>query len=130
MKSKVQNAFFALILISAIAVSVSSCSSKKQNRAPVITVEEPDDNAMIALTDSIHIEGTVTDDEGLHEMSVLILKSTGDTAAREYPYVHDLKTYPFHYHFHPSATGTYTLQITAEDHDEKSSIVSRSFMVM
>ena len=80
--------------------------------------------------DTIHIQGTVTDDKSLHEMSVVLVKGTSDTVYAEYPYVHDLKTYPFQYYFHPTASGTYTLHVNATDHDEAKSEKIVSVVVM
>ena len=125
---RTQTIFLALVVIIAITFAVSSCG-QKENQTPVVTIEEPADNDTISVTDSLHIEGTLTDDESLHEASILVIQSTGDTALLEYPYVHDLKTYDYHYHFHPSSVGTYTVKVTAEDHEEKSSTVIRSITV-
>ena len=125
---KIQIVFLGLTVLSALAITISSCGAK-ENQAPVIDIEEPADNATVTLPDSLHIEFTATDDESLHEMSVLIIQSTGDTVFRQYPMVHDLKTYTFHAHFPPASTGSYTLQVTAEDHDSESSSASRSFTV-
>ena len=129
MKSTLKTMLLASTVMATIAFTISSCG-KKENQAPVITINEPADNETVTIPDSMHLEGLVTDDNSLHELSVLIIKSTGDTALQEYPYVHDLKSYIFHYHFHPSSVGTYTLKVTAEDHDAKSTTATRSITVM
>ncbi len=126
---KIQIVFLGLTVVSTLAITISSCGAK-ENQAPVIDIEEPADNtAVVTMPDSLHIEFTATDDESLHEMSVLIIKSTGDTAFQQYPMVHDLKTYTFHSHFPPTSAGSYTLQVTAEDHDSESSSATRTFTV-
>ncbi len=130
MKSNIKTVLFGLAIVSALAITISSCNSKKENGAPVITIEEPEDGLTIPLTDSAHIEGVVTDDESLHELSIVVVKSTGDTVLEAYPNVHDLKTYSFHYHFHPSTVGNYTLHVTAEDHDSKSATSTRGIIVL
>ena len=127
MKKK-QIIFLSLTLIATVACTISSCA--KKNAAPVIDIEEPLNNDSTSVGDSLHIEGKITDDESLHEAGIVIIKSTGDTAFQDYPYVHDLKTYNFHYHFHLSTAGTYTLRVTAEDHKEKSTTDSRTITVM
>lgn len=129
MKSKIQNALLAIAVTAGVSFAVSSCSKKSENASPVITLVEPADGESIAVTDSLHIEGNFSDDEGLHEASILVVKSTGDTAFQQYPYVHDLKTYSFHYHFKPSSAGSYTLKVVAEDHDEMRSEKNVSFTV-
>lgn len=130
MNTKIKIAYLAFTFIAILAFTISSCGSKKENAAPVITIEEPEDGVTIPLTDSAHIEGVVTDDESLHELSIVVVKSTGDTVLEAYPNVHDLKTYSFHYHFHPSTVGNYTLHVTAEDHDSKSATSMRSIIVL
>ena len=129
MKSKIQNALLAIAVTAGVTFAVSSCSKKSENAAPVITLDEPADGESIAVTDSLHVEGKFTDDESLHEASILVVKSTGETAFQQYPYVHDLKTYSFHYHFKPSSDGSYTLKVVVEDHDEKRSEKNVSFTV-
>ncbi|HLP50411.1 MAG TPA: DUF4625 domain-containing protein [Chitinophagales bacterium] len=129
MKTTIKTLTTAFILIAALAFTISGCS-KKENMAPVIDIEEPTNNRMISLGDSIHIEGVVTDDESLHEMSVIVTNTANVKVLEEYPTVHELSTYSFHYHFHPMATGTYTLTVTAEDHDGKAGTATRTFMVM
>jgi hypothetical protein len=116
--------FAAVALL--LAVFVSSCS-KKGNEAPVVTITEPDNNATVALSDSLHIEGKMTDDESLHEAIIVVTNSTGGVVFQAVPTVHDLKTYTFHYHFQPIVVGSYKLSVTAEDHDGKSSTAERDF---
>ncbi len=129
MKVKIQTVVAGFVVLTALVFAVSSCSKKTENQAPVITLSEPGDGESISITDSLHIMGTLTDDESLHEASILVIGSGGDTAFQEYPVVHDLATYTFHYHFHPTHTGNYTLQVTAEDHDEAHSEKSVSVSV-
>lgn len=69
------------------------------------------------LPDSTHIEGRASDDEELHEMSVIVKDHMGVTVFADYPTVHALPSYSFHYHFATSDTGMYHLHITAADHD-------------
>lgn len=115
MNSIIKTFFLSLALIATIAFTISSCA--KKNAAPVINIQEPLDNEMVTLPDSFHVEGVITDDENLHEASIVIINSgAGDTALQDYPYVHDLKTYNFHYHFHTSIVGIYKLHVAAEDH--------------
>lgn len=105
------------IALLAVVYSLPSCK-KTENKAPVIVLDEPADGESIVLTDSLHIEGTASDDDELHEMSVLVTSHMGDTVFASYPTVHALKTYTFHYHFHPADTGMFHLQIAAADHED------------
>lgn len=120
--------YFGILAASLFAVSLTACK-KDKSTAPLIVISEPDNGASIALSDSLHIEGTLSDDESLHEASVIIKSMAGDTVFSAYPYVHDLKTYNFHYHFHPMNAGMYHLHVNVEDHDENLTTAERSFTV-
>lgn len=120
--------FFVLTaVILSLGTYLSSCGDKSNN-APVVTLTDPENNSTVSLSDSVHIEGKMTDDESLHEASIIIKNTgTGDTVFTQYPTVHDLKTYTFHYHFRPVVVGAYKLSVTTEDHDGKSSVAERDF---
>lgn len=117
MKSKTQTVVFALIVFASLVFAVSSCN-KKENLPPVISLDEPTAGDTVTIPDEIHMEGDFSDDEALHEASIVLLTWAGDTAYQVYPIVHDLKTSHFHYHFDPTLTGNYTLKVTAIDHDD------------
>ena len=114
---KIETIFLSVVFIAVLTVSISSCSKKNENAAPVVVIDEPTEGAMTMLPDSTHIEGTATDDEELHELSVIVKNHMGVTVFEQYPTVHALPSYSFHYHFATSDTGMYHLHITAADHD-------------
>lgn len=124
---KIKNLFLSALILTAFAFAVSSCGHK--NEAPVINLEEPDATSNLVLGDSIHIEGTVTDDESLHEMSITITNPSGGTVFQSFPTVHNLKTYDFHYHFTPLAAEVLTLTIIAEDHEGESATKTATITV-
>lgn len=104
----------AIVAVAAITL-ISSCRHK--NAAPVVTLDEPADAEIFAVGDTVHVEGDLTDDESLHEASILLFRTGVDSPLVEYPYVHDLKSYHFHHHVPVTNAGTYKVQVTAEDHD-------------
>lgn len=112
---KIKNLLLSSITLTALAFAVSSCSDKK-NEAPVITIYEPTDGSSWQVDSTIHIETTVTDDEGLHEMGVYVFNS-GGTVFQEIVSVHDLKTKDYHEHITIPVAGTYTVKVAAEDHE-------------
>lgn len=120
MKSTIKKTVTVAATLLSLVFIIASCGKKSENQAPVITIAEPANGDSVALTDSMHIEGNMTDDESLHEAAILVIGSTGDTAFQQYPTVHALKTYTFHYHFHPTSVGSYQLKVVATDHDMKS----------
>jgi hypothetical protein len=125
----------AFVAVLVILIFAASCKKEQEvikvtrvNIAPVLTLEEPDDTSNWRLADSVHIEGNISDDDGLHVFSVIV-SYMGDTVFTQFPPVHDLKTYDFHYHFMPSAAGLYYLSVAVEDHDSTWTQVSRKFSV-
>lgn len=114
---KIETILLSALFITVLALSISSCSKKNENASPVIVIDSPTEGAMTMLPDSTHIEGRASDDEELHEMSVIVKDHMGVTVFADYPTVHALPSYSFHYHFATSDTGMYHLHITAADHD-------------
>ncbi|MFN8287930.1 MAG: DUF4625 domain-containing protein [Chitinophagales bacterium] len=122
--------FFTLLMVSAGFLFTIQACKDKENQAPVITLAEPADGEMVMLGDSVHIEFTATDDEELHEASVIIKSHMGDTVYAEYPMVHGLKTYDYHEHYHPVDTGMFHINIAVSDHDDKTTTKEVMFHVM
>jgi hypothetical protein len=114
-----------LLMLTAGSILMFSCNKKSSTTTdtlkPVITVAEPiaNDTTSLTLEPEVHIEFTVTDDAGLHHLSVLLIKNNSDTIMNETPSVLDLKVYSFHEHYMPigisSLTGLKVI-IKADDH--------------
>jgi hypothetical protein len=121
---KAQTILMAVVVLLALTASVSSCK-KNENKAPVISLVEPEDNSTVTVGNEIHVEGTMTDDESLHEAAILVIKGT-DTVLATYPTVHELTSYPFHVHADATTAGTYTVKVFAEDHDGAQTTVTRT----
>ena len=115
-------------LLAVMALTFSSCKKDETNAAPTITLEEPENNSTVTLGDEIHIEGTVADDEELHEMAIWVT-FMGDTVDNEYPTVHALKTYDFHRHYETTAAGTYTVNVVVADHEGLTASETRTVTV-
>ncbi len=115
MKKSIHILISTVFVTAFVTLFVSSCT-KKENQAPVIAFVEPADGSVWQIDSTIHIEANLSDDESLHEMSVQIYSAT-DTVLEEFPVVHALKTKAYHNHISISTAGTYTVKITAEDHD-------------
>lgn len=115
----------ATVVLFALTTSISSCSKKAENKAPVINMLEPENNSSVTVGNEIHVEGTMTDDESLHEAAILVIKGT-DTVLASYPTVHELTTYDFHVHADATTAGSYTVKVFAEDHDGEQTVVTRT----
>lgn len=118
----------ALAVIAAMSFAIASCSKEETNAAPTITLVEPENNSTVTLGNEIHVEGTATDDNELHEMAIWITYM-GDTVENSYPTVHAMKTYDFHTHYEATAAGTYTVNIVAADHEGLTASETRTVTV-
>lgn len=116
---------FSLVLVSAfsflISCSKNNHTSSNDTVKPVITMAEPlpDDTTTLSVEPEVHVEFTVTDEVGLHELSVLVIKNNTDTLMNESPAVSNLKVYAFHEHLIPTgiaAVVPFKAIITASDH--------------
>ena len=121
---------FNIIAVTLVIGSFSSCKKEHEHSAPIIVLESPINNQTFILGDTVHIEGTATDENELHEMSIFIKNHTGDTLFSDYPYVHAMNSHNFHYHYLPTDTGMFHIHITASDHDNQLSHLERVFHVM
>ncbi len=110
--------FLSLLAIT-FTILFSSCNNN-ENDGPVITLTTPADEQDFEIGDTIFIEGTITDEEALHELMLVLYKQeTGDTVVHYMPTVHDMESFSIdtfyvpddtvHIHFH--------LNIEAWDHD-------------
>lgn len=67
-----------IVSLALLALFFLACK-KDDGDGPVITINQPLATATFANGDTIHVQGTVTDDEGLHEVFVeLVNTSDGD----------------------------------------------------
>lgn len=105
--------FFSIPLIIASLVFVSSCS--KENKAPVITFEEPEVGAIDTIPNETHIEGSTTDDDGLNNINVFVFNAANDTLMKDTINAAGAKEKRFHYHYTATAAGSYSAQVVASD---------------
>lgn len=120
-----KNIFIAIAIIS-MALMYSSC--KKENQAPKIKVDEPAINQVYNVSligTEVHIEGTATDDEGLHSGFLSVIRNADSAVMFSYelPSVHDSKSYDFHEHYIPidstiSGNTPMKVYIKFEDHED------------
>lgn len=103
----------------AVIFSVQSCKKETGNQPPVIELQKPTANTVIEAGNALHIQGTVTDEDALHEGRIQLSTATEtlwDTAFS----VHGMKSHHFHEHFHTHVSDTThaTFKISFSDHDE------------
>jgi len=113
------------LVITFLAISLMALSAcKKENQAPVVTIEEPAVNDTTANGNELHFEGMATDDNGLHEGRLQILTTSNNTALVDtiLPGVHDSKSFMFHVHylFNVTTSTKAIARATFSDHDGKS----------
>lgn len=121
--------FFLLLLsISLVTIFISSC--KKENQAPIITFEEPEVGTIVTIPDESHIEGSVTDNDGLKGMYIYVFNTTNDTVMNVYLDAAGAKEKRFHYHYVPTVAGSYKAQVAATDSKGLTATKSADFTVV
>lgn len=111
--NKLVLSFFAALLL----LAASSCHKCPDNVAPVISVTTPTEGGTVQLPDSVRIEGTVSDDVWLNDMSVVIHDANDDTAYISAPDVYGKKEHSFTYSFFTTTAGTFHLHVSATDNE-------------
>ncbi|HLP19651.1 MAG TPA: hypothetical protein VK174_05090 [Chitinophagales bacterium] len=127
MKFKHKFYFLAFVAGFTMLAGVSSC--KKDKTPPLITIMQPTDTTVVTIPDSIHIDVSLAEEDGMHEMSIFLIDDSGDTAFVQYPYVHNLLTARYVGNYFPPVAGIYTLYVTASNHSANSTVASRSVTV-
>lgn len=107
---------FKIIITLSLFLLAASCK-KGKNEAPEITIASPTANQAFTAGATVNVSGTATDDEALHEASVLVIAPANDTILKEYPTVHSEASYSFNYSITATNTGTYQVQVVFADHD-------------
>ena len=130
-KSNRKQLQFILLLVGTFAACiVASCKKNPGPENPVITLTSPADTLVINVGDTISINGTVTDNESLHEVFISFKNNGSDSVLiNDNPYTHGSKSYTFRYTWYPSYTSTYTLNVIAQDHDLNTTEKDFSFTV-
>lgn len=118
---KTTRTYYIIIIMALLWNACTKKSGQADTTKPVITVVEPlaNDTVSLATEPEIHVEFTVTDETGLHHLSVIVIKNNTDTLMNETPDVLDLKVYSFHEHLIPTNIASVTpmkVIIRAEDH--------------
>lgn len=88
--------------------------------APSVTITAPIDNASLSASTAVAIKGTVTDETGLHELTIIVTNDAdGKELFKDTPSVHDKTSYDFNESYTPSGVAAAinaTLTVIAEDH--------------
>jgi DNA polymerase III alpha subunit len=131
------NSLIKFLTFSFIVLAIG-CKKHEHNTndqvKPILTIEEPmvNDTLILSVDPEVHIEFTATDNEGLHELNVLLIKNNTDTILNDNPSVHDLKSYAYHEHVVPTGiTNIVSMKviISAEDHGENKEVKTVDFFV-
>ncbi len=105
----------------ALLSGFSSCKTDDiEVLGPVITLTTPADTQEYAIGDTIFIHGDITDNEGLHELMVMVYQvESGNTILDYTPTVHDMASFHIDTFVVPTDTVHvhYHLKIEAWDHD-------------
>ena len=119
-----------LVVGAFLAAIVASCKKNPGPANPVITLTSPADTLVINVGDTISINGTVTDNESLHEVFISFKDNSSDSVLiNDNPYTHGSKSYTFRYTWYATDASNYTLNIIAQDHDLNTTEKGFSFTV-
>ena len=99
-----------------IVLFITACT-KKDEVAPVITIQSPVENQVFSAGQTITIKATVTDNESLHMVHVIAIDNTGGHWVHSEDHV-DGKSFEIVKTFVTNAGKNYTISIDATDHDE------------
>ncbi len=114
-----------LVLAAFAAVSCSKDDGPSDNAAPVITIESPKDNDVLAAGSKVTVSGTVTDDVALAEVDIAIRTAAGvPIFTFNVATFTDPKSYTLNQEVDiPGATpaGDYDIVVMAKDQSGKSS---------
>ncbi len=103
------------IVLSLFYLSCSKSTGEKDRQAPVVIIQHPVHNAIIAGDQVMNISGTVTDNEYIDEIHIEISDlQTGE----EYLHIHihpNGSAYTYNQPFNPASGINYLVRVIAED---------------
>ncbi len=133
--------FFKVAVVSAfVAFTASSCDKdddstggtnpQEDTEAPVINLMSPDTSSTFHSGDTIHIHGTVTDNDGLHEVSVSVTNDKSLPELNVTEHTHG-QTYNIHQEYIiPTTMHTnIEVKVEAEDHNGNKATITKPFHV-
>ncbi|MCW5907241.1 MAG: hypothetical protein KIS94_05240 [Chitinophagales bacterium] len=121
---------FSITALSVLLFGLSACKKDCTTDAPVIAVTSPLEGSSVQLPDSVHLAGTISDDVWLKSAAVIITNHNGDTVFNTQPDVYGKKTHDFTYNYFTSASGTFHLQVSAEDNEGQKAMKEAMFTVL
>jgi len=105
-------------IISLLVVSVLMFGCGKGDEiAPVITMISPTDNLVVTGGQTVAVQGTMTDNEGLHMVHAICTDNLGGHLLHFEEHL-DTKSYSLNQSFPTISGRTYTLEVEATDHGD------------
>jgi len=84
---------------------------------PVITMASPTNNVVIAGGQTVSVQGTITDNEGIHMVHAICTDNTGGHLLHFEEHL-DTKSYNLNQSFPTISGRVYTLEVQATDHGD------------
>ncbi len=122
------NSLLGIVIFSAMLISCRNDrhddddehdDNKTDTQSPSIDINTPTNAQIFSITDTIKINGLITENESLHEANIKITDlSSNATVYANFPLVHDLTSYTFSQMFFPNVTThtSYNVLVEATDH--------------
>jgi len=101
-----------------------SCSKNNgDTQKPVVILNTPTGDQQFNAGDIVHITGSVTDNDEIHMVHVIVTDLTHDTEVHHLMYHADEKSYNFDETFTIQAATTYKIHVEADDHVGNTTII-------
>ena len=106
-----------MILLAAV---LGSCT-KSDTTAPAIQLESPSDNENFPGGQMVRIRAHITDNESIHMVHVTVMDETTNGHLLHLEEHTDGRSYQLNQQFMAEAGSIYSIEISAEDHDQNAS---------
>ena len=116
---KTKKFLIAFALIGFIACSKNGGDNEK----PVINLTTPTANQQFTAGQTINITGTVSDNDEIHEVHVIVTNKTTSTEILHFHDHIDAKTYNINQSLVAAAGITYKIHVEADDHTGNTAVV-------
>ena|SRR5688572_16866526 len=105
-----------ILALALIVLSISSCSkSSGDDAGPVIVINSPQPNAIVAADSVITVSASINDEGEIHEVHLDITNKTTNEVLH-YHFHPDMKTFTINETFNEVTGTTYNIQVEADDH--------------
>jgi hypothetical protein len=112
------------VVLAILFFSVVSCSkSGGDTQKPVVVLNTPVGNQQFTAGQVVTISGTVSDNDEIHMVHVIVTDKTHDVQVKHLEVHADAASYEFNETFIAAAATTYLIHVEADDHVGNTTII-------